>query len=182
MIKRLKPADAGLAIQNGQVIAYPTEAVFGLGCDPFHHMAVKRILQLKQRPWQKGLIVWIANWSQLSRLVQEIPQSRMEIIQASWPGPITWVFPKSSIVPEWVSGTHDSIAIRMSAHPLAQQLCQYGPIISTSANPQGQAPARSLEALESFFPEGLDGVVAGTVDIEAQPSAIYDAMSNERLR
>ncbi len=171
-----------LAIQAGQVLAYPTEAVYGLGCDPFNQAAVERILTLKGRSQQQGLIVLIADWPQLFGLIGEFPVSRLAEIKETWPGPVTWVFPKSDCVPAWVSGVHDTIAVRMTAHPIAQKLCQLGPIVSTSANPHGQAPARSLTELERLFPKGLDGVVVGDVGIEQQPSAIYDAATNQRFR
>ena len=171
-----------LEIQSGQVLAYPTEAVYGLGCDPFNQTAVERILSLKGRPQQQGLIVLIADWPQLFDLIGHLPVERLEIIKETWPGPVTWVFPKSDTVPEWLTGKHNSIAIRMTAHPIAQKLCQLGPIVSTSANPQGQKPALSLIEVENFFPKGLDGIVLGDLGLEARPSVIFDSLTNQQLR
>ena len=183
MIRRLESIHQAVTeLPLGHVFAYPTEAVYGLGCDPFHRQAVERILTLKGRPVHKGLIVLIADWSQLFPLIGDIPVSNMDAVKATWPGPTTWVFPKSSLVPEWLSGEHHTIAVRMTAHPIAQQLCQHGPIVSTSANPQGQEPARSLEALDHMFPVGLDGVVLGDLGTANQPSQIYDALTQQRFR
>lgn len=183
MIPRISDLNAALlAIQQGQVLAYPTEAVYGLGCDPFNQIAVERILSLKGRSSQQGMIVLIADWPQLFGLIGDFSVPRLEIIKETWPGPMTWVFPKSVNVPNWISGTHDTIAVRMSAHPIARKLCQMGPIVSTSANPHGIAPARSLEEVEVLFPEGLDGVVVGDLGTELQPSSILDAMTMKRLR
>lgn len=171
-----------LAFRAGQVLAYPTEAVYGLGCDPFNQAAVDRILALKGRTPQQGLIVLIADWPQLFSLIGELPLAKLEMIKESWPGPVTWVLPKSPAVPDWISGAHATIAVRMTAHPIAQKLCECGPIVSTSANSHGQLPARSLTELEQYFPTGLDGIVLGSLGTEQQPSAIYDAMTNQRLR
>lgn len=171
-----------LDIQAGQVLAYPTEAVYGLGCDPFNQAAVERILTLKGRTQQQGLIVLIADWPQLFSLIGDLPVARLEAIKETWPGPVTWVFPKSENVPQWISGTHNSIAVRMTAHPIAQKLCQLGPIVSTSANPHGQAPARSLAELEQVFVSGVDGVVLGDLGTETRPTVIYDAVTNHQIR
>lgn len=171
-----------LDIQAGQVLAYPTEAVYGLGCDPFNQAAVERILTLKGRTQQQGLIVLIADWPQLFSLIGDLPVVRLEAIKETWPGPVTWVFPKSANVPQWISGTHNSIAVRMTAHPIAQKLCQLGPIVSTSANPHGQAPARSLAELEQVFVSGIDGIVLGDLGTETRPTVIYDAVTNHQIR
>jgi L-threonylcarbamoyladenylate synthase len=169
-------------IKQGGVIAYPTEAVYGLGCSPFNQHAVERILTLKQREKHKGLILLIANWSQLSPLIKPVSKSLMQRVHATWPGPVTWIFPKSDLVSDWVSGDHDGIAIRMSAHPVAKALCQDGPVVSTSANLAGQEPAMNFAQLEAQFPEGIDAVVAGELGGMLQPSTIYDVISGERLR
>lgn len=171
-----------LDIQEGQVLAYPTEAVYGLGCDPFNQAAVERIVALKGRPQQQGLIVLIADWPQLFSLIGEVPIARLQAIKETWPGPVTWVFPKSENVPDWITGSHDTIAIRMTAHPIAQKLCQLGPIVSTSANPHGQAPALSLAEVDQLFNDGLDGVVLGDLGTEKRPSMIFDALTNQQLR
>ncbi|PJD90619.1 MAG: threonylcarbamoyl-AMP synthase [Legionella sp.] len=183
MIRRLDDVcQAVTELPLGHVFAYPTEAVYGLGCDMFHQPAVERILALKDRPMHKGLIVLIAEWSQLFPLIGDVPLSKLDAIKETWPGPTTWVFPKSSLVPVWVSGEHPTIAIRMTAHPIARQLCERGPIVSTSANPQGQEPARSLASLDHMFPVGLDGVVMGALGVELQPSSIFDALTHQQFR
>ncbi len=182
MLTQLHASHALEAFRLGQVLAYPTEAVYGLGCDPFNQQAVARILSLKGRKVSKGLIVLIAEWPQLFALVGDFPLRKLESVTETWPGPTTWIFPKSASIPPWLCGDNNNIAIRMTAHPVARQLCEIGPVVSTSANPQGQEPARSLSALEQLFPEGLDGVVVGELGKESQPSAIYDVLTGKRLR
>ena len=164
-------------LQAGGIIAYPTEAVYGLGCDPWNESAVSRLLALKQRPVEKGLILLIGNWSQLDALILPIPEDRMQIIRQSWPGPVTWVFPSAPSVPTWVTGIHSSIAVRMTAHPIAHALCLPAPLISTSANVSAHPPARSVAALLEQFPVGIDACVTGALGSEQQPSRMLDALT-----
>jgi L-threonylcarbamoyladenylate synthase len=169
-------------LREGKVIAYPTEAVYGLGCDAFQQQAVEAILRLKKRSVSQGLIVLIHDWTQLIPLIGEVPDAALDNVKQTWPGPVTWVFPKSTIIPDWLSGKHHSIAIRMSAHPVASKLCEFGPIVSTSANISGQKPAIDLMDLRLQFPHGIDAVVTGVLGGEKQPTAVYDVLTGVRLR
>lgn len=182
MLPSLQITEAIEALRLGQVIAYPTEAVYGLGCNPFDAQAVAKLLALKGRDSSKGLILLIAEWAQLYALIGDLPLSALDNVIESWPGHTTWIFPKSTRIPTWLSGEHDSIAIRMTAHPVAKQLCQMNPLVSTSANRQGDEPIRSRAVLEQAFLQGLAGVVNGELGAEKQPSAIYDVLSGQRLR
>lgn len=173
---------ARLAIRQGQVIAYPTEAVYGLGCDPFQAEAVERVAALKKRQLTQGMIVLISSWEQLFLLIAPLADRYLDDVRSTWPGPVTWIFPPSAHIPTFVSGQHGSIAIRMTAHPIAKALCEQGPLISTSANLHGQPPARSLAELHRQFPQGIDVVVSGELGGATQPSAIYDVLTGKRLR
>lgn len=176
--------EAAKILKQGGVIAYPTEAVFGFGCDPFNEKAVNKILSLKKRSVDKGLILIASNWNQIKDLTKLIPQDKLNIVLNSWPGPYTWIFPSSDKVPHWISGKFDSIALRVSAHPTVQNLCNAynGPIVSTSANPENKPPARSIEEVKNYFPNELDLILGGEVDTTKQPSMIKDAVSGEVLR
>ena len=169
---------------RGDVIAYPTEAVYGLGCDIFNQGAVLRILEIKKRPESKGLIVLVADWEQLELLIDKnlVPKARLAMLEKTWPGPVTWVFPASKQVPKWVRGEHDSIAVRMSAHPVAHALCQNGPIISTSANLSGAPPARDLDALSALISEDVAGVVTGELGERSEVSEIYNILDGLSVR
>ena len=175
-------SDALNLLKQGRIIAYPTEAVYGLGCDPFNQRAVEALWVLKQRSSSKGLIVLIADWAQLTPLIAPVSDALLEPVRASWPGPVTWVFPKSNLIPDWLSGQHDGIAIRMSAHPIAHQLCAEGPVVSTSANMSGREPAIDLQGLSEQFPNGIDAVLSGDLGGLSQPSMIFDVCSGIRLR
>ncbi len=175
-------SDGRADITQGKIIAYPTEAVYGLGCDPFNQQAVEALLALKQRPQSNGFILLIADWSQLTPLISAVSEKQLEAVRATWPGPVTWVFPKAPSMPAWLTGSHDGIAVRMSAHPVARALCAEGPVISTSANIHGQMPAMNIHALQSQFPVGIDAVLLGDLGGMAGPCGIYDVCSGACLR
>ncbi len=174
--------EARALLKKGGVLAYPTEAVYGLGCDPFNQHAVEKIGILKHRSMSKGLILLIADWSQLMPLIGFVTDAQLDSVRATWPGPVTWVFPKSNLIPEWLSGQHDGIAIRMTAHPVSRALCTEGPVVSTSANISGNVPVVDLLHLQELFPQGVDAVLAGDLGGLSQPSSIFDVRSGIRLR
>ena len=174
------------ALRGGGVIAYPTEAVWGLGCDPFDEAAVLRLLDIKQRAVEKGLILIAAKASQLDGLVDwdALPADRREEVLASWPGPNTWVVPATSRVPRWVTGAHDSVAVRVSAHLHVIALCHaFGaPLVSTSANLAGAPPAFLHEQLAPALLARLDAIAPGETGGMAAPTAIRDARDGHLLR
>lgn len=176
--------NAVLILKKGGIIAYPTEAVYGLGCDPFNMDAVSHLLQLKQRFISKGFILIAAHWKQIQPLVQPIPQDTLDNVFATWPGPVTWVFPVQPEVPTWIHGEKSTIAVRVTQHPIAAKLCQLfgGPIISTSANITGQTPIKDLDTLLATFPDGIDFIVPGPLGNQTQPSQIRDARTGAILR
>ena len=172
------------ALMQGGIIAYPTEAVYGLGCDPQNPRAVEQILVLKQRQVAKGLIVIASEWEQIVHWVAPLSPSCLSRAWATWPGPYTWVFPASPEVPAWIRGAHDSVALRVTAHPVASRLCRLfgGPLVSTSANVAGFPPARDLRTVTLTFPEGVTLIVPGEVGPLASPTEIRDILTGEVLR
>nr|WP_086937746.1 L-threonylcarbamoyladenylate synthase type 1 TsaC [Thaumasiovibrio occultus] len=173
------------ALNQGQVIAYPTEAVFGVGCDPDSAQAVQRLLDLKQRPVEKGLILIAADYEQLANYIDDsaLTAEQKAAIFSTWPGPVTWVMPAKPSVPSFLTGQFDTIAVRVSDHPLVQELCRaYGkPITSTSANLTGEPPCRTtLEVREQLGDSVvlLDGDTGGRTN----PSEIRDAVSGKLFR
>lgn len=175
-------SEAKRLIQKGGILAYPTEAVYGLGCNAFNEQAVQRILHLKQRASSKGFIVLIHCWEQLGQFIAPIKDTQLEKVQATWPGPVTWIFPKAENIPTYLSGDHASIAIRMSQHPIAHALCEEIPIVSTSANRTTQPPARLAETVFMDFNTEIDGIVEGSVGPEINPTQIFDVVSGQRFR
>ncbi len=113
------------ALRTQGVIAYPTESVFGLGCDPDCETAIQKILDLKQRPAHKGLILIAANITQLINYADfsSLTKTQISAIQETWPGPFTWVVPVQKNLSKLISGDFDSVAVRVTTHPIVQQLC-----------------------------------------------------------
>lgn len=173
------------ALNDGKVIAYPTEAVFGLGCDPDNQQAVEKLLLLKQRPVEKGLILIASSYEQLRPYiaVNEISELQEKRMLGHWPGPVTFVVPASSRTPKWITGKFESIAIRVTDHPVARQLCESvgKPLVSTSANLSGQPPARVWSEVIAQFGHDFDVVNAATGGRE-NPSEIRNALTGERIR
>ena len=170
-------------LESGGIIAYPTEAVWGLGCDPWCEAAVLRLLKLKQRSTDKGLILVAAAFEQLDFLLHDLPLVGLQRMQAGRSEFCTWLVPHKNRVPLWISGAHDTVAVRVSRHDIVQSLCQTcGVLVSTSANLAGQEPARTQRQVEHYFPVGLQFIVAGQVQTNLNPSSIYDAMSGALIR
>lgn len=177
---------AATVLREGGVIAYPTEAVFGLGCDPHNQAAFERIFVLKQRPATQGVLLIAADFTQVAHYVDmtQVPASVLTQVKATWPGPFTWVFPRSAQVPDWVAGAHEGIALRVTAHGPAAALCRAfgGALVSTSANPHGQPPARDLATLTAYFGDALDGAVDAPLGGATQPTTIRDALTGAIIR
>ena len=174
---------AARILRQGGVIAYPTEAVFGLGCDPLNRDAVQRILTIKQRPMTKGLILIASKLDQLLPFIRPPGDAIQARIADTWPGPVTWVMPAPPATPVWLRGTHDSLAVRVTAHPLATALCEAfgGAIVSTSANASGRPPARTPLEARLRCP-GVDLILHGATGGRQNPSEIRDATTGQRLR
>lgn len=171
-------------LQQGGVIAYPTEAVWGLGCNPANPNAIKRLLTLKQRPVKKGLILIGANVDQFEPILSRLNQSEREQLTATWPGPVTWVVPHFGLVSPLVSGGRNTVAIRVTDHPQVQSLCLSfgGPIVSTSANPTGLVEARSSLTIRTYFADHLDSILHGALGGRDKPSEIRELATGKTLR
>ncbi|WP_230657065.1 L-threonylcarbamoyladenylate synthase [Psychrobacter sp. I-STPA10] len=174
-----KPNQAAVWLQQGGLLAYPTESVWGIGCDPFNQAAVQTLLTLKSRPIEKGLIVITDKICRIKPLISVLTTKQQQQLASTWQ-PIphtsgsslsiyqrqqahTWLLPipddLSISIPTWITGNHSSVAVRVITHPLIQQLCEqmvsatnpYGIIVSTSCNPTGKPPASSLQQAISYF-------------------------------
>lgn len=175
---------AARCIHAGGVIAYPTEAVYGLGCDPLNPEAVSNLLELKQRDVRKGLILIAANQDQLAPFIETPSLEIQNKLDATWPGPTTWLLPARPHVPRWLTGQHSSIAVRVTNHPLARALCLAADtaIISTSANISRQPSALNALTVRRIFRNRLDYILPGVTGLQRGPSTIRDAISDAILR
>ncbi|HOY23433.1 MAG TPA: L-threonylcarbamoyladenylate synthase [Cellvibrio sp.] len=169
---------------QGGVVAYPTEAVWGLGCNPFSEDAVMRLLEMKQRPVNKGLILLASDISLFEPFIYHLNDIQRQRIKKTWPGPVTWLVPNNGLAPKWITGDYTGVALRVTDHPVAAGLSKaFGaPIVSTSCNLQGREPARSGFDVHRYFGDELDAITSGAVGKRAKPSEIRDLMTGEVVR
>jgi L-threonylcarbamoyladenylate synthase len=175
---------AARTLHGGGVIAYPTEAVYGLGCDPLNAEAVHHLLALKQRPMHKGLILIAADMAQLTPFIAPLSAEAKAQLTRTWPGPHTWLLPARNDTPRWLRGQHETIAVRITAHPIAAALCRATghALVSTSANPAGKPPASTPFQVRRYFPNGLDTILPGKLGLETGPTPIRDLASGRCIR
>ena len=175
---------AARAIAAGGVIAHPTESVWGLACDPFNARAVERLLRLKNRPLEKGLILVSGEEGYFGELLENLSANQLQQMHATWPGPVTWLVPHFGRVPPWISGAHHSVALRCTDHPFTAALTRAlgGAIVSTSANPSGSQAARYKYQVLRYFGDALDFIGGGATGGRRAPSEIRDLISGGVVR
>ncbi len=171
-------------LRNGGVIAYPTEYCFGLGCDPRNESAVLRLLEIKRRKAEQGVILIAADLNQINCYANFDDVSDQDLITATWPGPNTWLLPTREGVPEFIRGRHATIAMRIPQHDFCLALlAEFGhPIVSTSANRSGEPEHLVAETVEQDLGDECDLVVNFPVGGAKQASTIRDAMTGAVLR
>ena len=176
--------NAANIIKDGGVIVYPTEAVYGLGCDPLNPHAVERILDLKKRSMDKGLLLIAAHTRQVMEYIHEPQEENLNVLFSSSETPITWLLKAAANVPYWLTGNHTTIAIRLTRHPIAKAICQQlgHPLISTSANISARHPANRKVLAYKYFYGQVDFIVGGSLGKYHSPSEIRDATSGRTLR
>lgn len=170
-------------LKRGGIIAYPTESCYGLGCDPANRRAVRRILRLKQRPQSKGVIVIGSDIQQFRRYLAPVPSGLSARLGEWWPGPNTLLLPTSTRCPRWLRGKHDTLAVRISAHPECNRLCHAldMPLISTSANRTGRVSIKDARTcIRAFGVHVL--VLPGRIGQRKRPSRIVDPLSGITFR
>jgi L-threonylcarbamoyladenylate synthase len=172
------------ALASGGVIAYPTEGVWGLGCEPLNQHACQRIVRMKRRGQHKGFILIASDFAQVAQFLAHISRPKLKPAFDTWPGPATWLLPAASWVPPYLTGRRDTLAVRITAHPVAAALCaQYGgPIVSTSANPSGRSPARTALQVQRQFGAAVDYILPGELGGARKPTPIRDLASGKLVR
>ena len=171
-------------IRAGGVIAYPTEAVWGLGCDPANPDAVARLLTIKHRSYRKGLILIASDWTQLQPWLQTVSARQEKQLLDTWPGPTTWLIPAADDCPVWLTGDHSNLAVRVTTHPVVRSLCNSldSPIVSTSANKSGRQAARSALGVRLQLSNDIDYLLPGELGGLERPSRIRDLASGRIIR
>ena len=170
-------------LKSGGIIAYPTEAVYGIGCDPYNKDSVKRITQIKKRESYKSYILVASELNQLADLINI--NSLSEEVLDSWPGHNTWLIKPKKNIPSWlIDNENGLIAIRVSSHPEIVELCQFfkNPIISTSANISGNKVFKNHHDVERVLGSYLDYLVLGNVGEYSEPSIIRDMKTGKVIR
>jgi L-threonylcarbamoyladenylate synthase len=171
-------------LRTGGVIAYPTESVFGLGCDPANRRAVQRVLKIKGRPQRKGLILIASDLAQLAPYIAPLtPEQQARLGESSQKKPYTWVVPRAADCPRWLTGQHRSVAVRLTAHRLSRRLCLESgtALVSTSANRSGGRPSKTTrDCLRRFGAQTR--VIPGRTGGAKRPSTIADLLTGRILR
>ena len=175
---------ASSAVKHGGVIAYPTEAVYGLGCDPNNPAAINRLLAIKQRSVDLGLILIAADFEQLEGFIAPISENDLSRLMQNWPGPQTWVIPAAAGIAGSLTGEYSTIAVRVTAHPIARALCEQcgHALVSTSANVSGSEPARDAATVRRTLGDQLDYILGGEVGDLDGPTPIRDLLTGKVLR
>ncbi len=160
-------------LKRGGLIAYPTESCYGLGCDPANRRAVLRILKLKQRPQRKGLILIASHFNQVARYVLPLTLKEQTKLQQDGAQAVTYLLPAKPSCPRWLRGENDTLAVRLTAHAFARNLCRSAnsALVSTSANRSGQRPAKTYAECKKLFSSDV-WVMPGRVGKRKQPSTI----------
>ena len=160
-------------LKHGGLIAYPTESCYGLGCDPDNRTAVLRLLKLKQRPQRKGLILIAASYRQVAHYLQPLALGEQAQLQQDGAQAVTCLMPARPSCPRWLRGAHDTLAVRLIAHPFAVRLCRNvnSALVSPGTNRSGQRPARTYAQCRRLFGKKV-WVLPGRVGKRKKPSTI----------
>ncbi len=165
-------------------MAYPTEGVFGLGCDPNNDAAIHALLELKNRSIDRGFILIAANQPQLQPYIGNLSDDVAAKLKNTWPGPVTWILPCSENASSAITGGNPTIATRVTDHVIAAALCDAcnSAIISTSANISGEPACTNAKAVVSVFGSMLAYILDHPVGNLAGPTPIFDGLTGNQLR
>ena len=169
-------------LRLGEIIAYPTESCFGLGCNPNNLVAIEKIYDLKHRPNQMPFIIIISEWAHLDAFDCEISDDQMQQLRSTWPGPVTWLIPIKT--KHQLASDQRKIAVRMTDHPIASMICTQfeGAVVSTSANPHGLPSAKTAKEVHDYFGNKVSYILDGPLGDRTKPSDIFDLGTNQQLR
>jgi len=167
---------AAQAIRQGKVVLYPTDTLYGLGCDPFNEEALRRLFAIKGRSEKKGVLLLVQDYSYAEVVSDHIPELFYELVKAFWPGPVTLLLEGNSSCSRLLLGEEGKVGLR---HPDLAFLQLWmaaipGPIVSTSANVSGE-PLAALEDLKQLSDHQVDLILEGTeMEQPSQPSTVVD--------
>lgn len=174
---------AAQLVHQGGVIAYPTETVYGLGCDPLCFEAVQYLCRLKNRELSKGLILLGNDIQLFSNYI--VPLNEADLARISQTGEtISWIVAAGESTPDWLTGGRDTLVIRITDHPVVSKLCNRlgHPLVSSSANPGGHKPALNTLQVHRYFHNRVDAILSSTHKSSGRPSTIRQLDNNRLLR
>ncbi|WP_441000236.1 L-threonylcarbamoyladenylate synthase [Fodinibius sp. SL11] len=181
-------------LESGEVVAFPTETVYGLGADAKNPDAIQKVFDIKGRPADNPLIVHISDPNQVKYFASEISDDAHKLMNAFWPGPLTLIFKKKPQVLDVITAGLDTVALRWPKHPLSQELLALsGPLVAPSANSSGKPSPTKAEHVKEDFGEDFPVVDAGeteiglestVLDISSEPYTIYrpGAVSSDAIK
>lgn len=174
-------AVAAAAIRAGEVVAYPTETVYGLGADPFNESALARLFEIKGRPETNPVLLIVSDAEEVGRVAAEVSEAARACMDAFWPGPLSLVLPAAAGLPAAVTAGGTKVCVRCPGSDVARALCRLagGPVTSTSANRSGEPAALRLD--DALLP-GVVLVLDGGTLPSSLPSTVYDPDTGEVLR
>jgi L-threonylcarbamoyladenylate synthase len=163
-------------LRKGGVVAYPTDTLYGLGADAFNEAAVERVFVIKGRPHGMPLPLLLADADALVQVASEVPPLARVLAERFWPGALTLVIPRSSKVPELVSGRGWKVGVRVPDHPVPRELARRlgAPITGTSANKSGGPDPRTADDVRRQLGDEVDLVIEGGGLPAGQPSTVLD--------
>ena len=170
-------------LKSGEVIGYPTEAVYGIGCDPWNQSSVEKIAKIKGRKKRQTFLMVASSIDQLTDLIDISRLSSQ--VKSSWPGHTTWLIKAKENVPYWLQDEQtNKVGVRISNHPLVRELCsEYGkPIISTSANISGKEEIKNQQEFIRTFSSDINYLVDGDLGDYDKASMIIDMETNKKIR
>ena len=154
-----------------------------MGCLPWSRRAVMHLLALKRRSWQQGLLIVAGNIGQLSSFLTGLEERYQRELEMNWPGPITYLVPDNGLAPRWIVGEHDTVGLRVTDHPVVQELCTIaGPLVSTSANISSRPAAKTAIGVRRYFQKEIDYLVPGQLGQLGRPSEIRMLTTGEIIR
>ncbi|HNR34815.1 MAG TPA: L-threonylcarbamoyladenylate synthase [Candidatus Hydrogenedentes bacterium] len=173
--------EAAQAVRAGEIVAYPTETVYGLAADPFSEEAVARLFDIKERDRGKPVLLIVANAAQLAGVVSAVSPEAEACIRAFWPGPLSLLLPKAAWLAPGITAGAEKVCVRETSCPIARTLCEYTghAVTSTSANPSGGEPARSIDEMDM---SGIAIAIDGGLLPFSPPSTVYDPDERRILR
>lgn len=183
-VKFASVSEAARCVTDGGIIAYPTEAVYGLGCDPNNTAALERLVGIKKRAVSKGFILVASNFEQLQPFIAPLTETERQTVMKTWPGPVTWVVAAAEHTSMLLTGGRETLAVRISAHPVVRELCQTlgFALVSTSANLSGTTSITNPDILVQQFGHGIDMLVEGALGEEHSATAIFELATGIKLR